>query len=236
MGKKTGNLPGLPAGAQPLVERLAAGPVTADTFAGPIHVEWDNSAPLTPFGQLSFFIEFLKLGALFDNWVADCPLRYASPNAPDKRDVLGTVMLAVLAGHWRYAHITALRCDPVNPPLLGMVKLVSEDAVRRGLDKIEESAGLSWLQQHLDYTTRPLLSEPWILDIDTTVKPLYGHQEGAVVSYNPTKRGRPSHSYHCYMMANLRLVLAAETVPGRPSRPTARERSPPRNPPRPGPR
>jgi hypothetical protein len=214
MGKKHGNVPGLPAGTQPLVDRLAAGPVTADTFAGPIHVEWDNSAPLTPLGQLSFFIEFLKLGALFDNWVADCPLEYASPNAPDKRDVLGTVMLAVLAGHWRYAHITALRCDPVNPPLLGMVKLVSEDAVRRGLDKIEESAGLSWLAQHLDYTTRPLLSEPWILDIDTTVKPLYGHQEGAVVSYNPTKRGRPSHSYHCYMMANLRLVLAAEVAPG----------------------
>src|SRR6516165_4195512 len=68
--------------------------------------------------------------------------------------------------------------------------------VRRGFDKIEEQAGLDWLQRHLDYTTRPLLSEPWILDIDTTVKPLYGHQEGAVVSYNPNKRGRPSHSYH----------------------------------------
>jgi hypothetical protein len=35
-----------------------------------------------------------------------------------------------------------------------------------------------------------------------------------VVSYNPNKRGRPSHSYHCYMMANLRLVLAAEVAPG----------------------
>ena len=222
MGKKRGNVPGLPAGEQPVVERASAGPVvadtlgpvTADTFAGPVHVEWDNSAPLTPLGQLPFFIEFLKLGSLFDSWVADCPLEYASPNAPHKRDVLGTVMLSVLAGHWRYAHMTALRCDPVNPPLLAMEKLVSEDAVRRGLDKIEESAGSSWLKQHLDYTTRPLMSEPWILDIDTTVKPLYGHQEGAVVSYNPTKRGRPSHSYHCYMMANLRLVLAAEVAPG----------------------
>jgi Transposase DDE domain group 1 len=222
MGKKHGKLPGLPAGEQPAVERSSAGPmvadifdpVVADTFAGPVHVEWDNSAPLTPLGQLPFFIEFLKLGSLFDSFVADCPLEYASPNAPNKRDVLGTVMLSVLAGHWRYAHMTALRCDPVNPPLLGMAKLVSEDAVRRGLDKIEESAGVSWLQRHLDYTTRPLMSEPWILDIDTTVKPLYGHQEGAVVSYNPAKRGRPSHSYHCYMMANVRLVLAAEVRPG----------------------
>jgi hypothetical protein len=214
MGTKREDIPGLPTGEQPVVERVAAGPVLADTFAGRIHVEWDNSATVTPLGQLPFFIEFLKQGSLFDGWVADCPLHYTSPNAPKKRDVLGTVMLSVLAGHWRYAHMTTLRCDPVNPPLLGMNEVVSEDAVRRGLDKIEESAGLTWLQQHLDYTTRPLLSEPWILDIDTTVKPLYGHQEGAVVSYNPHKRGRPSHSYHCYMMANLRLVLAVEVAPG----------------------
>jgi hypothetical protein len=68
--------------------------------------------------------------------------------------------------------MTALRCDPVNPPLLGMEQVVSEDAVRRAFDKIEEPGGMAWLQEHLDYVTRPLLSEPWILDIDTTVKPL----------------------------------------------------------------
>lgn len=186
----------------------------ADTFAGPVHVEWDSGATVTPLGQLPFFIEYLKQGGLFDGWVADCPLHFTSPNAPTKRDVLGTMLLSVLAGHWRYAHITALRCDPVNPPLLGMQKVVSEDAVRRALDKIEEQAGLAWLQEHLDYCTRPLLSEPWVLDIDTTVKPLYGHQEGAVVSYNPHKPGRPSHSYHSYLLGNLRVVLAMEVAAG----------------------
>src|ERR1700687_4426495 len=190
------NLPALPLGEQPVVEQVSSLSVVADTFAGRIHVEWDNAAPVTPLGQLPFFIEYLKQGGLFDGWVADCPLHYTSPNAPKKRDLLGTVLLSVLAGHWRYAHITTLRCDPVNPPLLGMDKVVSEDGVRRGVDKIEEQAGVAWLQEHLDYFTRPLLSEPWILDIDTTVKPLYGHQEGAVVGYNPAKRGRPSHSYH----------------------------------------
>ena len=93
-------------------------------------------------------------------------------------------MLSVLAGHRRYAHITTLRCDPVNPPLLGMAKVVSEDAVRRALD------------------------------VDTTVKPLYGHQEGAVVGYNPKKPGRPSHTYHSYILANLRLVLEVEVQAG----------------------
>jgi hypothetical protein len=40
---------------------------------------------------------YLKQGGLFDGFVADCRLHYTSPNAPDKRDVLGTVLLAVLA-------------------------------------------------------------------------------------------------------------------------------------------
>lgn len=59
-----------------------------------------------------------------------------------------------------------------------------------------------------------MLDAPWILDIDTTVKPLYGKQEGAVVSYNPSKPGRPSHTYHTYLMAGVRLVVGAEVKAG----------------------
>src|SRR6516164_10862728 len=84
----------------------------------------------------------------------------------------------------------------------------------RGLAKIDEAAGLAWLQTHLDYCAAPLLSEPWVLDIDSTIKPLYGQQEGAMVGYNPHKPGRPSHCYHTYLMANLRLVLGVDVQPG----------------------
>ena len=198
-------------GEQPSVEARSA---IADTFAGRVHVEWDTTAPVTPFGQLPFFIDYLKQAGLFDAWVADCPLALHQPERPQKRDLLGTVLLSVLAGHRRYAHITALRCDPVNPPLLGMRKVLSEDSVRRGLAKIDEAKGLPWLQNHLDYCTTPLLSEPWVLDMDSTVKTLYGHQEGAEVGYNPHKPGRPSHAYHTYMLSSLRLVLRVDVVPG----------------------
>ena len=86
------------------------GGVDIDSFFGPVRVEWDHEAALTPLGQLPFFIHFLKTSGLFDALVADCPLSYRSPNAPAKRDVLGTAMLSMLAGHRRYAHIAALRC------------------------------------------------------------------------------------------------------------------------------
>jgi hypothetical protein len=80
--------------------------------------------------------------------------------------------------------------------------------------KIKASAGIQWLQAHLDYCVRPLLDEPWVLDVDATIKPLHGHQEGAVVGYNPRRPGRPSHCYHIYMLSDLRLVLRVKVHPG----------------------
>src|SRR5947209_10606176 len=130
-----------PVGEQPEVEEWSA---VADTFAGRVHIEWDTTAPVTPLGQLPFFIEYLKQGGLFDGWVADCPLLFTSPNAPRKRDVLGTLLLSVLAGQQLYAHITALRCDPVNRFLLGLRKVVSDEAVRRGLSKIGATVRMAW--------------------------------------------------------------------------------------------
>ncbi len=188
--------------------------LAVDTFGGRVHVEWDPQAAVTPLGQLPFFIEFLKIGDLFDPWVDECPLQLISPNAPTNRDVLGTLLLSVLAGHTRYSHVTTIRCDGVNSGLLGMNKIVSEDSLRRALLKIEEDVGILWLQKHLNKCYAPLLDVPWILDVDTTIKVLYGKQEGAVVGYNPKKPGRPSHTYHTYSIANLRLVLDAEVQPG----------------------
>jgi hypothetical protein len=74
-----------------LVEVLCDQPVPIDTYAGRIDIDWDPQAPVTPLGQMAFFIGFLKSAGLFDNWVASCPLQYTSPNAPSRRDVLGTV-------------------------------------------------------------------------------------------------------------------------------------------------
>jgi hypothetical protein len=189
--------------------------VAVDTFAGRIHIEWDHNAAVTPMGQLPFFIEFMRASGLYDSFLADCPLCYTSPNAPNIKDVLGTIILSILAGHKRYSHVTTIRTDQVNPELLGMTAVVSEDSVRRAFTLVDEKAATDWLDRHLAQSTRPVLGlAPWILDTDNTVKPLYGKQEGAVVSYNPKKPGRPSHSYHSYFMANTRMALGVDVEAG----------------------
>jgi hypothetical protein len=60
-----------------------------------MHVHWDEAAAATPHGQLVFFAEFLAATGVFERWVSECPLSYRSGNAPDKRAVLGTLMLGL---------------------------------------------------------------------------------------------------------------------------------------------
>lgn len=188
--------------------------LAVETFGGKIRVEWDEESKVSPLGQLPFFIQFLKEADLYEPWVKGCPLKHGSNNASRTEDVLGTLFLSALAGHRRYAHITAIRNDGINPALLGMGKVVSEDAARRAFQDCEEETCLEWMRRHLKISYGPLLDEPWVLDIDSTVKPLYGHQEGARLGYNPKKPGRPSHVYHTYFIGALRLVLDVEVQSG----------------------
>src|SRR2546421_7282791 len=126
-----------PEGEQPSVEEFSA---TAETFAGRVHVEWDSDGLVTPLGQLPFFVEYLKKAGLFAGWVADCPLTFSSPNAPSKHDLLGTALLSVLSLSLRPYHRAAMRCG--EPAAARHEEGVSEDAVRRGLTKIDEADAL----------------------------------------------------------------------------------------------
>ena len=185
-----------------------------ETYAGKLRIRWDDSAAVTTLGQMPVFVDFLKTSGLWDGFVADCPLRYRSPNAPRPVEVLGTLLMSVLAGQSRYAHISGLRGDGVNPELLGMRKVMSEDSARRAFKQASPEDTRQWLKQHLRETYAPLLEQAWVLDLDSTVKPLYGNQEKAVKGYNPVKPGRPSHIVHTYLLAQLRLVLGAEVQAG----------------------
>ena len=202
------------------------------TPGGVFTVRWDERGSATALGQLAFFAQYLETAGLFEGWLKSCPLSYTSPNAPGLVDVLGTWMLSILDGHCRYAHVGALRGDGVAPSILGMTKIIGDDSLRRALSAIapapddkhtpEQRAAqqaqlvraVRWMQDQLKHSIAQATSTPWILDCDTTIKVLYGRQDGAVVSYNPHKPGRPSHAIHTYWIGNLRLVLDAQLEPG----------------------
>ena len=203
------------------------------TPGGRFHVRWDEGGSATALGQLAFFAEFLEVSGLFARWKDGCPTNYSSPNAPTVVNILGTWLLSMLDGQRRYAHVTGLRGDAVAPAILGMTKIISDESLRRALAHLapeqarrgsdEERAAraaplarsTAWMDAVLAESTGEALRTPWVLDADTTVKLLYGHQAGAEIGYNPSKPGRPSHTLHTYWIANVRLVLDVEVQGGK---------------------
>lgn len=203
------------------------------TPGGRFQVRWDEGGSATALGQLAFFAEFLEVTGVFERWTESCPMAYTSPNAPAVVDVLGTWLLSILDGQRRYAHVTGLRGDEVAPQILGMNKIISDESLRRALahlapnqprrcgeeERIRRTAqrkrSTVWMDRALGESVQEALNTPWILDCDTTIKVLYGHQDGAEVSYNPKKPGRPSHVLHTYWIGNVRLVLDVEVKNGK---------------------
>ena len=214
-------------------QACAAQELRVSTPGGRFQVRWDEGGSATALGQLAFFAEFLEVSGLFARWLEGCPMSYTSPNAPAVVDVLGTWMLSILDGQRRYAHVAGLRGDAVAPQILGMNKIISDESLRRALAHLapnqpprcseEErkaraaqlAKSTAWMDTALAESTREALRTPWVLDVDSTVKLLYGHQAGADVGYNPRKPGRPSHALHTYWVGNLRLVLDVEMQSGK---------------------
>ncbi len=200
-------------------ERLAED-LRLSTPGGRFQVRWDENGSATALGQLGFFAEFLEVSGVFARWMEGCPMSYTSPNAPAVVDVLGTWLLSILDGQRRYAHVAGLRGDEVAPQILGMNKIVSDESLRRALAHLAPNQpkrfkSTAWMDAALDESTREALSTDWILDADTTVKLLFGHQDGAEIGYNPTKPGRPSHTLHTYWIGNIRMVLDVEMQSGK---------------------
>lgn len=190
--------------------------VTVQTPRGPVTVAWEPGTAVSVHGLAVFFIEFLHLSGLWAALRDRCPLQRSSPNAPDVSSVVGSLLLAVLSGGNRYRHVDALRGDAVLPELLGMKKIVSADSMRRAVaDLAAHAEGQRWVSDLLLETLLPVVRQgPWILDVDSTVVTVYGKQAGSAVGYNPTKKGRPSYSYHAFIIGGLRLPLDVDARPG----------------------
>ena len=179
-----------------------------------IEVAWAAGARVTPHGGLAYFARLLDETGMLAEFLSPPTLAYTSPNAPRPADVMGTLLLSVLCGHRRYAHISEIRNDPAGAELLGLGRVVSEDSVRRALARGTEEAWDAWLCGMERAACWELLDTPYALDIDNTVKDIYGRQEGAELGYHPAKPGRPSHNYHTYVVGMARLVLGVEVEPG----------------------
>ena len=183
-------------------------------MGGDYALRWDDATPMSVNAHAALLSQFAKAGGFFDSLVETCPMRLTSNNAPEVRDLLATVLVSMVNGATRFRHIDRLHGDAATAELFGVGRFMSCDSVRRNFASMPAVESLPWVWGENLRLLQDVLAEDYIADLDPTVKPLYGHQEGAELGYNPHKPGRPSHCYHTLCIARLRLTLAVVVHPG----------------------
>lgn len=192
----------------------AAGAQRIETLGGDYALKWDDETLMGVNAHAALLSQFAKAGGFLDRLVETCPMRLTSNNAPEVRDLIATVMVSMINGATRFRHFDRLRGDTATAELFGVRRFMSCDSVRRNFASIPAEEAMPWVWRENLRLLQDVVAEDYVLDLDPTVKPVYGRQEGAELGYSPQKPGRPSHCYHTLCIAKLRLTLAVVVHPG----------------------
>jgi hypothetical protein len=124
--------------------------------------------------------------------------------------VLLSVVLASLAGINRLQRIAAFTHDTLVKPLLSLDTGLNKDVISTRLKELGQ-AGSFMLQEHLFELITSFLRKCNLakitLDADSTVKTVYGNQQGAEKGYNPNKRGAKSYHPVLAFVSELKYVV-----------------------------
>jgi hypothetical protein len=186
--------------------------LTLDTLPGRFTLTRTDAA-LTAYGGLVAWSGFLKHTGLVERFTERCPVVRTSPNAAPVREVVHSFMLSALIEGKRFSHVRWLSDDPAIATIMNMSRVRGEDSLPRLAKEMSVEQMRDWMQQP-QTELYGALPERFIADWDSTVNTRYGHQEDAVLGYNPHKRGRKSHHPLICVAARTRLCLHLEWRPG----------------------
>ena len=107
---------------------------------------------------------------------------------------LEALLYPLVLGLGRIETTEPLRHNGVFHYLVGLPGYPAATTLRCFLDRFARKGRNSLVKLH-DAWRAAMLGQPAraVLDLDSTVRTVYGHQERAEVGYNPRKRGRPSY-------------------------------------------
>jgi hypothetical protein len=181
----------------------------ARVHSGPPDGSLTGVAGLVGFGQFLRELGFdWELRQLFADMKRGPMVVYPMP------EQLRLLVDANAAGEQRVFGLEALATDPLFVHLAGGT-VPSIDTVYRDLCRFDESSLQSLhslVARHGHAGLESLKSVH--LDIDTTVEPLFGRQEGALPGPNPHYHGRPSFHPILAVVAETRLCCGAKLRPG----------------------
>lgn len=118
-------------------------------------------------------------------------------------DIIIMLIIGILSGAKHISHLAILREDSVIKKLFGWIKFPVDSTIGRIL-KLFTQKTCHELSKVEETIRRKVWNKKWFgrvtLDLDSSVKTVYGNQEGANVGYNPHKKGKKSyHPIYCFI-------------------------------------
>ena len=155
--------------------------------------------PVTPWGGLVLFSGFAREIGLAGALRQHMPFAVTSPNATPPEDIALAFMSGVIIGARRFSHLEHLRQDCALGHILGLERFVADATFSRFFGRFRQGEVNALFGQLFRWQLAklpslfPVLKQGCTLNLDSSVFERYGHQEGAVLGYNPKKHRRPSH-------------------------------------------
>lgn len=176
-----------------------------------------NHAGLTHYGGSFFLHEFIRVLQL-RHFLA----RHLHWDRRNSRYTLSQMVLALMwpliLGLDRMETASLLRSNGTFQFLTGLPSFPDPQTLRRFLLTSPDSfaAELRRVNDRLlqFFTHLPLPRSRMILDLDSTVVTVFGHQQGAAVGYNPTHRGKKSYQPLLCVESNSAHLWGARLRPG----------------------
>lgn len=130
----------------------------------------------------------------------------------ETQNLLSMMILGIFSGMNRIVKMEAFSRDPLIRKIFRIKEKIDEDTItnrlnRFGMSQNEELLKINSLASNKVH--KKLQTSSDILDIDSSVRIVYGKQEGATKGYNPKKRGAKSyHPLLCFLNSTKECILS----------------------------
>ena len=146
------------------------------------------------------FAEKLNLSKILDKHIS---IERAESAEYQPTEVIMMLTIAVLAGAKHISHLAIIRTDEVVRSLFRWVKFPDDTTVSR-IMKLFTHKHCQELTEAETEIRKKVWSKKWFgratFDMDSSVKGVFGNQEGAVKGYNPKNKGQKSyHPLFCFI-------------------------------------
>lgn len=180
---------------------------TAKRYLAGLEIRFTEKAA-TGWGGLSLVAEYFRRIGLRELLGAALPDGRTSPNQCSVVDMAMAMMVNVLMGGARFAHVERLRSDEVLRTVFEIKRMPSAATLTRYFGGFVRKQSERLAELFERYTVELLGSaKEEVLDLDSTVFDRYGEQEGSHKGYHPRRPGRPSHHPILAMLAGAKVIL-----------------------------